>query len=158
MFVRATLEKQVQTARLLHFVFFIGSLLELCVLYALRKDNPGSGALSTPISYALFFVGIYCLVGPPLVARRIRRKALPALQQNPADAKALKQLTTAAIVNSSACNACVLWGWILCFLGTPLTWTYILLWSFAAVGFILFIPQMPVNGTSLMQHNPPPGP
>ena len=152
-----SLRKQVQTARLLHFVFFIASLLELYILYVLRKGNPASGALRTTASYVLLFMGIYSLIGPPLVARKLVRSTLPTLQQDPNDPKALKRWTVAIIVNSAACNACVLFGWILCFLGTPLTWTYILLWSIAAIGFLIFIPQMSVDEMTLMRHNPPPG-
>ena len=158
MFAGASLRKQLQTARLLHLVFFIASLLELYILYVLRKGNPASGALRPTASYVFLFMGIYCLIGPPLVARKLVRKALPTLQQNPKDPKALKQWMAAAIVNSAACNACVLWGWILSFLGTPLTWTYPLLWSIAALGFLLFIPQMPIDEMTLMQHNSRPGP
>ncbi len=152
------LKKRLQMARLLHFVYFLASLLELYVLYVLRKDGSASQMLGSITSYALFLAGIYCLIGPPLFARRIVRKTIPELQHDPSDPKALKRWTIAAIVNSCACNACVLFGWILCFMGTPLTWTYTLLWSLAAIGFIIFIPQMPVDEMTMMQHNPPPGP
>ncbi len=153
------LKTYVPTIRIVHFLIFIAALLQLYVLHLLRKANPQQQPqLESSFTYVIVLAGIISFAVILMLRRTMLEKAVADLKLDPTNSEAIRRWGAASILSTCVCESTFLFGWVLCFMGTPLTWTYILLWSIAAIGFFLFIPQKPVDEMTLMQHNPPPGP
>ncbi|MGE5110066.1 MAG: hypothetical protein ACM3JB_04340 [Acidobacteriaceae bacterium] len=152
------LKSSLRQIRMIHFAMIVGMALYLYVLYILKGNSTHSQPADPGMSGVMVAIGIVDIAVILFVRRFMLDKAVAALRLSPADQAAILRWRTAMILTSAGLMSVFLFGWMLCFLGTPLTWTYILLWSIAAIGFVIFIPQMPVDEMSLIQHDPPPGP
>ncbi len=153
------LKSSLRKVRLVHFFMIVAMFLYLYVLYTLKGANSHPQQPVDPfVARVMVIAGIVDIAVILFVRKILLDKALPALRLNPSDQSAVMRWRAAMILTSAGLMSVFLFGWVLAFMGTPLTWTYLLLWSIAAIGFVIFIPQMPIDEMTLMQHNPPPAP
>ena len=138
------LRGSLRLARVIHSCMIVASLFYLYVLYFLRHGTeqraPG---LDAKTSYVILLVGLLAMAGVLAVRNKLLKKALPKLRENPADVDGLKRWRAAMIITSTGPMSVLLYGWVLYFIGTPVPWVVMLLWTVSAVGFVVYFPQMP---------------